>query len=433
MRIVLGSAGSRGDVLPILEVAAELQRRGHAVHVFAPRYFEAEARGRGLETSFFSTESQELMRSLGPGLRSAPQVLAWAERAMREQFEALLPATEGADALVTMVNELGAPTIAEHRRIPHFRVCCVPCLVGDQPPAVQPLQRLPGPMSRLLWAGVELGTRLVFGRALNRRRRELGLAPVRRFSDYAAGTSRNLLAMDPVLVPPGRGWRHAYEYVGYPFGGDDGLLSPELESFLAAGPPPVYLGFGSVCLPRPERTTRIVLEAVGRVGCRAILGAGWTGLGDGARLPGGILQVRDAPHRALFPRMAALVHHGGSGTTHSAARAGVPQVVVPHMLDQFYWGERVRHLGLGPGPVPHAELTIARLVRLLRELIRPSYRHQARVVAGLMRTDGVRAIADAVEGWATSRVAPRSGAGARPSGEPCPVRGEARGLVRTTP
>jgi UDP:flavonoid glycosyltransferase YjiC (YdhE family) len=397
MRIVLGSAGSRGDVLPILEVAALLQARGHDEHLFIPRHFEAEAARRDLRASFFATDSQALMRSIDSGLRSAQQILVWARRAMVEQFEALLPATAGADALVTMVNELGAPTVAEHHRIPHFRVCCVPSLLGDQPPAVQPFQRLPAVLNRLLWEGVELGTLLIFGAALNAKRRELGLSRVRRFSDYAAGYSRNLLAVDPILVPPGRGWRHRYEYVGYPFGGDEGALSPEVEAFLAAGPRPIYFGFGSVCLPHPGRTTGIILEAIAQVGCRAILDVGWTGLGQGAHVPGNVLLLSDAPHRQLFPRMAALVHHGGSGTTHNAARAGVPQAIVPHMLDQYYWGERIRHLGLGPRPVPENELTAAKLAPILRELLAPTYRNQARVVAGLLRQDGVHAIVEVIE------------------------------------
>lgn len=402
MRIVVGSAGSRGDVFPMLEVAALLQERGHRVHIFLPRHFEAEAAKRDLRASFFATDSQGLMQSVDSGFRSAPQILTWARRAMEEQFDVLLPATAGADALVTMVNELGAPTVAEYHGIPHFRVCCVPPLIGDQAPAVQPIQRLPAFCNRLLWRGVDLGTILIFGKTLNAKRKELGLPRVRRFSDYAAGYSHNLLAVDPVLTPPGRGWRHYYEYVGYPFGGDEGMLSPEIEAFLAAGAAPVYLGFGSVCLPRPERTTTIMLEAIERVGCRAILDAGWTGLGQGARVPGNVLVIRDAPHRQLFPRMAALVHHGGSGTTHNAARAGVPQAILPHMIDQYYWGERVRLLGVGPEPVPQAKLTSSKLARMLRALLSPTYRHQARVVAGLMRQDGARAIVEVIE-----RSAPR--------------------------
>jgi UDP:flavonoid glycosyltransferase YjiC (YdhE family) len=130
MRIVLGSAGSRGDVLPILEVAALVQERGHDVQVFVPRYFEAEAARRGLRASFFATDSQGLMQSIDSGWRSAQQTFEWAKQAMLDQFDVLLPATANADALVTMVNELGAPTIAEHHRIPHLRVCVVPSLPG---------------------------------------------------------------------------------------------------------------------------------------------------------------------------------------------------------------------------------------------------------------------------------------------------------------
>jgi UDP:flavonoid glycosyltransferase YjiC (YdhE family) len=272
---------------------------------------------------------------------------------------------------------------------------------------------------------------LIFGKALNAKRRELGLSHVSRFSAYAAGYSRNLLALDPVLVPPGRGWRYPYQYVGYPFGGDDGALSAEVEAFLAAGPRPLYFGFGSVCLPHPERTTRILLGAIARVGCRAIVDRGWTGLGEGVTVPDGVLLLRGgAPHRQLFPRMAGLIHHGGSGTTHNAARAGVPQAIVPHLLDQYFWGQRVANLGLGPQPVPHADLTESRLVRILRELQGPTYRHQARVVAGLMRTDGVVAIADAVERALGGRAAAPTAAVPRASSSARDPWAEAGGHAR---
>jgi vancomycin aglycone glucosyltransferase len=409
MRVVLGSTGSRGDAIPILEIATRLQARGHDVHVFTTRHFAGEAAARGLPHSFFETDSQELMKRMETGLRASQRTMEWLRRAMLEQIDALLPVTAEADALVTMVNELGAPTVAEYHHIPHFRVCVVPCLFGDQPPAVQPLQRLPIFLNRLLWEGVELGTRLIFGRALNAKRQKLGLSRVRAFCDYAAGYSRNLLAMDPVLLPPARGWRHRYEYVGYPFGGDEATLAPAIEAFLAAGPRPVYLGFGSVYVPHPERTTRMILDAINQVGCRAILDAGWAGLGAGAEARRDVLVVQGAPHRQLFPRMAGLVHHGGSGTTHNATRAGVPQAIVPQMLDQYFWGERIRHLGLGPAPVPYAGLTTAKLAGLLRELLAPTYRHQARAVAGLMRPDGVDAIIASIERARPLRVATERG------------------------
>ena len=219
------------------------------------------------------------MRGLDDGLHSAKQTLEWARRAMVEQFEVLLPATAGADALVTMIDELGAPTVAEHRGIPHFRVCCMPVLPGAQPPPLLPVQRVPAPLIRPLWAGVDLATALIFGRDLNAARARLGLPKVTRFSAYAAGSSHNLLAYDPVLSPPVRDTIYRHEYVGYPFGGDEGPLPVEVEAFLHAGPRPVYVGFGSVCPPEPAKLTRVILGAAERAGCRLILDCGWAGLG----------------------------------------------------------------------------------------------------------------------------------------------------------
>jgi vancomycin aglycone glucosyltransferase len=111
-----------------------------------------------------------------------------------------------------------------------------------------------------------------------------------------------------------------------------------------------------------------VLDAVGAVGCRAVISQGWAGLGDGP-LPGNVFVTGPVSHPRLFPRVAAAVHHGGAGTTTAVARAGVPQVVVPHIADQFYWGRRVSLLGLGPPPLPRAKLTAPRLAAALAEIL----------------------------------------------------------------
>jgi vancomycin aglycone glucosyltransferase len=121
---------------------------------------------------------------------------------------------------------------------------------------------------------------------------------------------------------------------------------PKLEAFLEQGEPPVYIGFGSMTDPNPRITTRAVLAGVTDAGCRAVLSEGWAGLGGGG-LPEHVMVVGSVPHASLFRRVAAVVHHGGAGTTTMAARAGVPQIVVPHVLDQYYWAERVSRLGVG--------------------------------------------------------------------------------------
>ena len=126
----------------------------------------------------------------------------------------------------------------------------------------------------------------------------------------------------------------------------------------------MYVGFGSMTDPDPGATTRALLEALSQIGCRALISRGWAGLADGP-LPEGVLAIGPVSHATLFPRLAAVVHHGGAGTTTTAARAGVPQIVVPHIFDQFYWARRVAELGLGPPAPRRSRLTAQPLAESL--------------------------------------------------------------------
>jgi vancomycin aglycone glucosyltransferase len=138
----------------------------------------------------------------------------------------------------------------------------------------------------------------------------------------------------------------------------------------------------------PARTTREVVEAVRAAGARALVSRGWAELG-GASLPPEVLAIGPVSHSALLPRVRAMVHHGGAGTTHAAARAGTPQVVVPHLLDQYYWADRVHTLGLAPKPFKRSGLTATRLAESLRWCLRPESQQRARELAAQIRTDGV--------------------------------------------
>jgi UDP:flavonoid glycosyltransferase YjiC (YdhE family) len=171
-------------------------------------------------------------------------------------------------------------------------------------------------------------------------------------------------------------------------------LPADVEAFLAAGPPPVYVGFGSMQDPDAAGTSRRVLDAVRRAGVRVLLSRGWAGLGE-VELPSTALRIGSLPHGKLFPRCAAVVHHGGAGTTANATRAGVPQVIIPHEVDQFYWGHRVWTLGLSPPPIPKRRLSAEALAAAIRTCIEDAGMRQraANFVNGI-RTDGLaRAIA----------------------------------------
>jgi len=162
----------------------------------------------------------------------------------------------------------------------------------------------------------------------------------------------------PTLLPKPKDWSAALFVPGFWFldGDDSDTPPPALVNFLASGPPPVYVGFGSMTGNDPERLTRVTLEALRLSGQRAVLLSGWAGLAAGD-LPPNVLRLDSAPHGWLFPRMAAIVHHGGVGTTHEALRAGRPQVIVPFFGDQPFWADRVYALGVSPPPLHQEALT----------------------------------------------------------------------------
>jgi UDP:flavonoid glycosyltransferase YjiC (YdhE family) len=177
-----------------------------------------------------------------------------------------------------------------------------------------------------------------------------------------------------------------------------GQLPGEVETFLAEGAPPVYVGFGSMPVPHPERMRTLLASAARATGRRFVVARGWSGFESAAR-EGDCLFVDDVPHARLFPRVAAVVHHGGSGTVAAAARAGVPQIVFPHMSDQFLWRSQVRRLGLGPSGGLLRMLSARSLSKAILECVgNERYRKNAEDVAAAIRgTDGVELTVRAVE------------------------------------
>jgi UDP:flavonoid glycosyltransferase YjiC (YdhE family) len=170
------------------------------------------------------------------------------------------------------------------------------------------------------------------------------------------------------VVPRPPEWSDRVHVTGYWFLDEaSGFEPPEaLAEFLEEGPKPVYVGFGSMTLVDPEATRALVLEALARAGQRAIVAIG-RGAPQGARLSRTVLALDAAPHDWLFPRVAAVAHHGGAGTTAAGLRAGAPTVVLPLVGDQFFWGERVRALGAGPAPLPFARLSADGLAAAIRK------------------------------------------------------------------
>jgi UDP:flavonoid glycosyltransferase YjiC (YdhE family) len=161
--------------------------------------------------------------------------------------------------------------------------------------------------------------------------------------------------------------------------------APQLEAFLEGGPPPIYAGFGSMPIRDQIRNMAIIVEAARLSGQRAVIGKFWDETSEYSNSED-IFFIRKYPHLKLFPKMAAVIHHGGAGTTATTAISGVPQVIVPHLLDQYYWGNQIYQSQLGPRPIWRCDLTAPKLAAAIREcLTNKQIQHKARETAGIIK------------------------------------------------
>ncbi len=428
-RIVLATMGSRGDVQPMLALALALRGRGHDAVFCAPPDFSGwitghgfEFHGAGMDVGAFLQAHATAVVGRMAGLTGGLGVF---RREVAAQFSVLARVAEGADAIVGASLAFAAASIAESQRVPYLFALFAPMLLRsrEHPPFLLPALRLPGWLNACGWTLSRILTDRLLRPAIDHQRERLALPPIGDTLSHLL-SGRLLLACDAQIAPLPADVRERCVQTGAwimpPVAG--AALTPDpardLEGFIAAGAPPVYVGFGSMTDPDPVRTTRMVIETCTRLGRRLVLSRGWGGLGvasdGGAAVAVGITSgevfvLGDAPHAAVFPRMAAVVHHGGSGTVATATRAGVPQAVVPHIADQFYWGERLRRIGVAPAPLPRSRLDVAHLKALIAPCLSdPMLAARARTLASAVAaTRGVEAAVDEIEAAMREGVASR--------------------------
>ena len=358
-RIVVLAAGSTGDVEPFAALAARLAGRGHQVTLAADAGFERLAPGHGVEFAPIRADFQSLVPTPGGKRPSVRDDVFPVMRGMLEDSWTVANARRP-DAIVAHDKTLGAPHIAERLGTPHVRALTVPMLTPTREFPLPAMVRhdLGGVLNRASYRLVGMLSRPYAGLIRSWREGQLGLA--------ARGTppapARTLYCYSPSLVPTPRDWPPDAVATGYWLREGDGEepVDPGLEAFVAAGAPPVYVGFGSSVGSDPARVGTTVTEALREVGARAVIATGWGGL-RGVPMDGDTMVVEGAPHRWLFPRVAAVVHHGGAGTTAAGLLAGRPTVVCPFQGDQHFWGAAVHRAGAGPEPIPAKKLTAVNL------------------------------------------------------------------------
>ena len=378
MRIAVLSLDTRGGIQPYIALALGLKQAGHDVRMVAPADFEVMIGKWGLKVFTTSGNMEETLRNLSAGAaekgRLASMRYAKQETGKRisQWTREILAACEGVELMTGGVGGMvGGESVAEKLGVPFVQTHLQP--IGA-PTAAFPGVLLPGVPAWLGGVGRRVSHALSefaiwapFSGAMAQARKEvLGLParkrPVGKDLPVLYGFSEHVIPHPPEWGPN----RHITGYWNLP-AAPDWKPPPALEAFLAAGPPPVCIGFGSMASEDPTALSALVLEAVRLAGVRAVLLSGWGGLKEVAR--DDLFATNEAPHDWLYPRMAAVVHHGGAGTTGAALRAGVPAIVVPFTMDQPFWGSRVAALGVGPTPIPRSRLSVARLSEALRSTV----------------------------------------------------------------
>lgn len=397
MRMVLVSYGSRGDVEPLVALGLELKARGVEVQVCAPPDFAQLLGELGIGHSPVGGPVRVLATGAirGTSRKPLPEVAA---ELTASAYEAVLAAAEGAElVLASGVIPVAAAArgVAEKLGVEYVGATPTPSFLPSpqHPPVPWPGQTIPPEVTdnRGLWELNDRHVHGIFGDPINRHRASVGLPAVDNIRDYIH-TDHPLLASDPVIGP----WPLPADLDVVQTGAwkrdDRRPLPAELENFLSAGDPVVYVGFGSMPLPAAEPVARVAIEAVRAQGRRVLLGSGWAGLAPIDDLDDCFV-IGEVNQQALFRRVAAVVHHGGAGTTQTTAAAGAPQVIVPQVADQPYWGQRVIDLGIGTrhdGSAPTAES----LADALKTVLTPEVASRAATVAGMVRTDGAAVTAD---------------------------------------
>jgi vancomycin aglycone glucosyltransferase len=394
MRVLLSTIGSRGDVQPLVALASQLKALGQEVRLCVPPDFRDWIEGLGMPVTPIGPEVRAFSAASRPATPPAPptpeQMRQLMDATVATQFETIGEAAEGCDIIVaTTAIQIATRSIAELRGIPYVFAAYSPNVLPSRhhaPPVLTTQGQTPAPATAdvgELWARNAESFNNTFGASLNAHRASRGLEPVNDVRTHIF-TDHPWLAADPTLAP----WPDPEDRAVFQTGAwiltDERPLSPELLAFLDAGEPPVYFGFGST--RAPQGPSQVMIETARALGRRAIVSSGWADLSLIDNVPD-CLAIGEVNVQALFRRVAAVVHHGGAGTTTAAARAGVPQVVVPQMYDQFYFAQRIEQLEIGSAH-PHGALTTDSLTAALRRALRPEVAVRARAIGAAVRPDG---------------------------------------------
>jgi UDP:flavonoid glycosyltransferase YjiC (YdhE family) len=390
MKILLVTRGSNGDIFPYFTLTKELIRQGHSVTLSIPRLFEDAAKESGVPC--FLQDSDDIA-GMVEGVPSFEKLLEWTRRVIDAQFDELIPMLKEHDILVAANTEFAAPSIAEYCKKPIIRTAYAPLIPGNRikPPVITVLPWCV-PVS-LQWGLVNVGADFMSKKNINKQRLRLGMEPIKSQADYAPRVSYNFLMHSRYLGETDPSWKYRWDIGGYCFNDElpyDKTLYDNFISFVKKDSrPTLFFTLGSCNATQRDSFCEWLFEICSKAEYKMVVGCGWWKVGTSIHQQKDLFLLDKAvPHNIIFPYCDAVIHHGGSGTTHSVARAGKPQLIAPLIIDQFYWAYRAQKLGLGPKKINIAKTSKKALAKSVIDLMtNESYKKNAIELSKKMQSE----------------------------------------------
>lgn len=369
MDFIIPTIGSRGDVQPYIALAGALGAAGHGALIATHPCMEPLVSRYGVDfvpigpDVDIGQEAAEMRDRAPHWMIGLMRVMRFSFAMLEQAHEDLLALCRDADGIIISHTAAGSIEAAQLGK-PNVSVTLFPQAIPVRD-ASEPLAK------RAVGALAGWGMGLMMSRPLDRIRKRLGVPPMG--PEGITSATLNLLPISPRVIAPDPRWEPRHRMTGYWFADTPEAWTPPsaLQAFLDAGDPPVVISLGAMALAGHDthEAADLTLAALDCAGARAII-QGWDAAMASRTLPSTIYRAGALPHSWLLPRARAIVHHGGFGTTAAAFRAGIPAVVIPHIIDQFIWGRRVAELGAGPQPIPRSKLTVEGLAAALDQVVR---------------------------------------------------------------
>lgn len=405
MSITVLAIGSQGDVLPYLALAVGLKNAGYKVRFAANSNFSDVTASYGLEFFSINLDSFEFTQNSKTqswlDAESIPSLILSTNRVIRPMLDKIIKdvftACEGSEAVV--YHSYALPFVYHIGK--KLNIPCIPASLHPMPTRSYPailsnMMRSPSKTLNLLTHLLvhQISWQVFLPVVRKHWNGHPPLPLIGPYRDILKGPQPVICGYSPSVLPVSEDFPQHVSITGYWFLNPHPTWQPDpaLIEFLKSTPKPIYIGFGSMGNPAKNKdTANIILETIARTGVRAVLSTGWSGLGTDRPLPENVFLVKDTPHRWLFPQMAAVVHHGGAGTTGAALSAGVPSLIIPHFGDQYYWGRRVAELGVGPNPIERKKLTAENFAEAISTALNDSAMREraSRLGATISAEDGV--------------------------------------------